>query len=65
LGHLERMQEERKTKKITRWKPLSSRPQGQPKKKGKMVFHKTFKSWRSRVGTRAYEGRSNGRKLLS
>jgi hypothetical protein len=26
LGHLERIREERTTKKITRWKPLSSRP---------------------------------------
>jgi hypothetical protein len=33
LGHLERMHEEGTTKKITRWKPLSSRPKGQPKKK--------------------------------
>jgi hypothetical protein len=27
------MHEERTTKKITRWKPLSSRPKGRPKKK--------------------------------
>jgi uncharacterized radical SAM superfamily Fe-S cluster-containing enzyme len=32
LGHLERMHEERTTKKITCWKPLSSRPEGRPKK---------------------------------
>jgi hypothetical protein len=32
LGHLKRMHEER-IKKITRWKPLSSRPKWQPKKK--------------------------------
>jgi hypothetical protein len=32
LGHLERMHEERTTKKITRWKSLSSRPKGRPKK---------------------------------
>jgi hypothetical protein len=28
LGHLERMHEDRTTKKITRWKPLSSRLKG-------------------------------------
>jgi hypothetical protein len=28
LGHLKRMHEERTTKKITHWKPLSSRPKG-------------------------------------
>jgi hypothetical protein len=33
LGHLERMHEDRTTKKITRWKPLSSRLKGWPKKK--------------------------------
>jgi hypothetical protein len=32
FGHLERMHEDRTTKKITRWKPLSSRPKGRPKK---------------------------------
>jgi hypothetical protein len=29
------MHEERTTKKITRWKPLSSRPKGRPEKKWK------------------------------
>jgi hypothetical protein len=63
LGHLERMHEERTTKKITRWKLLSSRPKGRPKKNGKM-FYRTFKSLRSRFGRRLYEGSSNERKLL-
>jgi hypothetical protein len=38
LGHLERMHEERTAKKITRWKPLSSRPKGRPKKKWEDVL---------------------------
>jgi hypothetical protein len=33
VGHLEKMHEERTTKKITHSKPLSSRSKGQPKKK--------------------------------
>jgi hypothetical protein len=33
LGYLERLHEERTTKKTTRWKPLSSRPTGRPEKK--------------------------------
>jgi hypothetical protein len=33
LEHLERMHKERKTKKITRWKALSSRPKGRHKNK--------------------------------
>jgi hypothetical protein len=33
LGHLERLHEERTTKKTTHWKPLSSRPTGRPEKK--------------------------------
>jgi hypothetical protein len=33
LGHLKRMHEGRTTKKITHWKPLSSRPKGRPKVK--------------------------------
>jgi hypothetical protein len=57
------MYEEGTTKKITRWKPLSSRPKGRPK--NKWEEDKTFKSWKSRVGRRAYEGRSNGRIFLS
>jgi hypothetical protein len=38
LGHLERMHEERTTKKITCWKLLSSRPKGRPKKKWEDVL---------------------------
>jgi hypothetical protein len=38
LGHLERTHEERTTKKITRWKPLSSRRKGRPKKKWEDVL---------------------------
>jgi hypothetical protein len=37
LGHLERMHEER-TKKVTRWKPISSRPTGRPKKEWEDVL---------------------------
>jgi hypothetical protein len=32
------MHEKRTTKKITRWKPLSSKPKGRPKKKWKDVL---------------------------
>jgi hypothetical protein len=41
MGHLERMHEERTTKKITRWKPLSSRPKGRPKKKLEDVLQRS------------------------
>jgi hypothetical protein len=37
LGHLERMHEER-TKKVTRCKPISSRPKGRPKKEWEDVL---------------------------
>jgi hypothetical protein len=33
LGQLDRMHEEKTTKKITRWKPLSSKLTGRPKRK--------------------------------
>jgi hypothetical protein len=33
-----KMQEERATENITRWKPLSSRPKGQPRKKWEDVL---------------------------
>jgi hypothetical protein len=58
----ERMHEERTTKKITRWKPLSSRSK---EEMGRCYTRPEFKSRRSRIEIRAYEGRSNGRKLLS
>jgi hypothetical protein len=41
FGHLERMHEERTTKKITRWTLLSSRPKGRPKKNGKKMLYDT------------------------
>jgi hypothetical protein len=52
LGHLERMHEERTTKKISLWKPLSSRPKGRPKKKWKDVQDlqiMKIKSWKTCV----------------
>jgi hypothetical protein len=51
LGHLERMNEERTTKKITCWKQLSFRPQGRPKKKWEDVLQglqiMKVKSWKT------------------
>jgi hypothetical protein len=51
LGHLERMHEERTTKKITRWKPLSSRTKGQPKEKWEDALQDLqimkIKSWKT------------------
>jgi hypothetical protein len=38
LGYLERMHKEGTKKKITPWKPLSSRPKGRPKKKWEDVL---------------------------
>jgi hypothetical protein len=53
LGHWERMHEERTTKKITCWKPLSSRSKGRLKKKWEDVLQDLqimkIKSWRTFV----------------
>jgi hypothetical protein len=56
LGHRERMPEEGTTKKITPWKPLSSRPKGRPKKKREDVLQD--------LQIMKIKGRSNGWKLL-
>jgi hypothetical protein len=64
FGHLEIMHEERTTKKITRWKPLSSRTKGRPRKKWEDVLQ-DLQIMKVKVGRRAYEGMRNGRKLLS
>jgi hypothetical protein len=51
LVHLERMHEERTTKEINRWMPLSSRPKGRLKKKLEDVLQDLqimkIKSWKT------------------
>jgi hypothetical protein len=53
VGTLERLHEERTTKKTTLWKPLSSRPKGRPKKKWEGVLQDfqfmKIKSWKTLV----------------
>ena len=59
FGHLHRMPEERKVKKVYKWKPISIRPQGRPKNRWEDDIRNDMKELEIKNWTSCIQDRNN------
>jgi hypothetical protein len=50
LGHIQRMDQARPTRKLLDWKPMGTRPVGKPRQRWREDVMEDLKSWKSKTG---------------